>query len=189
MGGKRWSKEDLNYLQDSWYHVSTKYIANKLKRTESSVSTMAYKLGLSTKMMYYSVYEASLMLGVSKAKINRNIVQGKLKAYKDRTLHKRYSIKEEDLKEWMINNQDSWDSRKLTINFFNSNEEWFKAKVEKDKKKSIKKGKTYTADEDKAIVYMYRHNYSTFEIAKQLGRDKKSIQNRLENINYGIGMY
>lgn len=187
--GKRWSNEEIKYLEDNWYHVTNKYIANKLKRTESSVSTKAYKIGLSTKMLYYSVYEVSLMLGVSKAKINRNINNGKLRAYKDRTLHKRFSIKEEDLKEWMINNQDSWDSRKLTINFFSIKDEWFQAKVEKDKKKSIRKGEAYTTEEDKAMVYMYRRNYSAFEIAKHLGRDKKSVQNRLENIKYGIGMY
>ena len=180
--GKRWSNEEIRYLEDNWYHVTNKYIANKLKRTESSVSTKAYKIGLSTKMLYYSVYEVSLMLGVSKAKINRNIVQGKLKAYKDRTLHKRFSIKEEDLKEWMINNQDAWDSRKLTVNFFSIKDEW-------DKKKSIRKGDAYTVEEDKAIVYMYRHNYSADEIGKHLRRDKKSIQNRLEKINYGIGLY
>ena len=92
--GKRWSNEEIRYLEDNWYHVTTKYIANKLKRTESSVSTKAYKIGLSTKILYYSVYEVSLMLGVSKAKITRNINNGKLRAYKDRTLHKRFSIKE-----------------------------------------------------------------------------------------------
>ena len=187
--GKRWSNEEIRYLEDNWYHVTTKYIANKLKRTESSVSTKAYKIGLSTKMLYYSVYEVSLMLGVSKAKITRNINNGKLRAYKDRTLHKRFSIKEEDLKEWMINNQDAWDSRKLTVNFFSIKDEWFKAKVEKDKKKSIKKGEAYTVEEDKAIVYMYRHNYSASEIGKHIGRDKKSIINRLEKIKYGIGEY
>ena len=187
--GKRWSNEEIRYLEDNWYHVTTKYIANKLKRTESSVSTKAYKIGLSTKMLYYSVYEVSLMLGVSKAKITRNINNGKLRAYKDRTLHKRFSIKEEDLKEWMINNQDAWDSRKLTVNFFSTKDEWFKAKVEKDKKKSIRKGEAYTEEEDKAIVYMYRHNYSVSEIGKHIGRDKKSILNRLEKINYGIGVY
>ena len=95
----------------------------------------------------------------------------------------------EDVKEWMINNQDAWDSRKLTVNFFSIKDEWFKAKVEKDKKKSIKKGEAYTVEEDKAIVYMYRHNYSASEIGKHIGRDKKSIINRLEKINYGIGVY
>ena len=44
--GKRWSNEEIRYLEDNWYHVTTKYIANKLKRTESSVSTKAYKIGL-----------------------------------------------------------------------------------------------------------------------------------------------
>ena len=89
----------------------------------------------------------------------------------------------------MINNQDAWDSRKLTVNFFSIKDEWFKAKVEKDKKKSIRKGEAYTEEEDKVIVYMYRHNYSASEIGRHLRRDKKSIINRLEKINYGIGVY
>ena len=90
--GKRWSNEDIRYLEDNWYHVTTKYIAKKLNRTEVAVSTKAYKIGLSSKMLYYSVYEVSLMLGVNKTKILRNINSGKLKAYKDRTLYKRFSI-------------------------------------------------------------------------------------------------
>ena len=53
----------------------------------------------------------------------------------------------------------------------------------------LKKGEAYTVEEDKAIVYMYRHNYSASEIGKHIGRDKKSIINRLEKINYGIGVY
>ena len=187
--GKRWSNEEIKYLEDNWYHVTTKHIAKKLNRTEVAVSTKAYKIGLSAKMLYYSVYEVSLMLGINKTKIIRNIKSGKLKAYRDRTRHKRFSIKEEDLKEWMINNQDLWDSRKLTINLFSIKDEWFKAKVENDKKKSIKKGEFYTEEEDKAIVYMYRHNYSADEIGKHLGRNGKSIRNRLEKIRYGIGMY
>ena len=187
--GKRWSNEDIRYLEDNWYHVTTKYIAKKLNRTEVAVSTKAYKIGLSSKMLYYSVYEVSLMLGVNKTKILRNINSGKLKAYKDRTLYRRFSIKEEDLKEWMINNQDLWDSRKLTVNFFSMKDEWFKAKVEKDKKRSIRKGEFYTEEEDKAMVYMYRHNYSVEEIGKHLRRDEKSVKNRLEKIKYGIGMY
>ena len=68
-------------------------------------------------------------------------------------------------------------------------DEWFKAKVEKDKKRSIRKGEFYTEEEDKAMVYMYRHNYSVEEIGKHLRRDEKSVKNRLEKIKYGIGMY
>ena len=37
----------------------------------------------------------------------------------------------------------------------------------KDKKKSIRKGEAYTEEEDKVIVYMYRHNYSASNIIKQ----------------------
>ena len=29
--GKRWSDEEIKYLEDNWYHVTTKYIAKAKK--------------------------------------------------------------------------------------------------------------------------------------------------------------
>ena len=39
--GKRWRHEEIKYLEDNWHHVTTKHIANNLKRIESTLSTKA----------------------------------------------------------------------------------------------------------------------------------------------------
>ncbi|MFA1819025.1 hypothetical protein ACDX78_02275 [Virgibacillus oceani] len=44
--GKKWSQEELDYLEDRWGVVSIKGIANKLGRSVNAVKLKAQRTGL-----------------------------------------------------------------------------------------------------------------------------------------------
>lgn len=46
MRGRKWTKEELDYLQDRWGVVSKQAIANKLGRSFNAVNCKAYRIGL-----------------------------------------------------------------------------------------------------------------------------------------------
>ena len=111
--------------------------------------------------------------------------EGKLECMRDRTKNKRRMSSEDQIRKFMKNYQDLWDSRKVTINLYSNSMDWYKEKIERDKHISIKRNSTYTEIEIKILIDRYRRGWTLDQISTELSRNKKSIDNKLRKLDFG----
>lgn len=138
--GKSWSKKDIDYLNEKWGITSSRFIALQLNRTKDAIIKRAkiLKLGPSTTAdEYLTANQASLMLNKSYHTIIKWINQKNLKAVRKILCYKRsfYLIKLEDFLQWLMNNQDKYDSRRIDMYALGTEPQWLKEKRKEDRKK------------------------------------------------------
>ena len=110
---------------------------------------------------------------------------GKMPHLRDKTKSKRRMASDEQIKQFMRNHQDLWDTRKVTINLYENNPTWYKEKIERDKLKPLHRNSYYTDLEDKILIDRFRRGWSIKEISKEVSRNEKSVDNRLRKLDYG----
>ena len=184
---KKWTKEERKYLSDNWGIIKVENIANTLGRSKRAVENQAYYLGLGTQMRWYSPREIADMLGLHLTTIKRHMDEGRLECARDRTKNKRRMSSEQQIRNFMRNYQDLWDTRKVTINLYTNEIKWYKEKMERDKQLPLKRNSSYSEPETKMLTDRYRRGWSISEIAKELSRNEKSIYNRLSKVDFGRG--
>jgi hypothetical protein len=81
--------------------------------------------------------------------------------------------------------KDLWDTRKVTICLYNRKPSWYIEKEISDKNRSIKRYSRWSITETKILIDRYRRSYTLEEIAKEIGRSKSSIKNKIKSIDYG----
>ena len=182
---KKWTKDEREYLCDNWGKLKVSSIAKTLKRSQKAIENQAYYLNLGSQMKWYSPNEIAYMVGLSLYTIKRYMDSNKLEHIRDKTKSKRRMSSENQIKRFMKNYQDLWDSRKVNINLINTKKKWYLDKVENDKKKSIKRNSTYTDMEIKILIDRYRRGWTSSQISIELNRNKKSIENKLSQLNFG----
>lgn len=182
---KKWTKDEREYLCDNWGKLKVSSIAKTLKRSQKAIENQAYYLNLGSQMKWYSPNEIAYMLGLSLCTIKRYMDSNKLEHIRDKTKSKRRMSSENQIKRFMKNYQDLWDSRKVNINLINTKKKWYLDKVENDKKKSIKRNSTYTDMEIKILIDRYRRGWTSSQISIELDRNKKSIENKLRQLDFG----
>ena len=137
--GRKWSDEEENYLDECWGKTTLAGLSTQLKRTKKAVviKSKKLKLGASTTAdEYLTANQAAILLNKSTHTIIKWIKKYNLKAIRKIMLYRRqfWLIKHCDLCEWLKNNQDKFDSRKIDFINFGYEPEWLKTKREKDKK-------------------------------------------------------
>lgn len=183
MEALRWTKEELDYLENNWGIVSVAHIARTLNRTENAVISKAEKLGLG------SCYESSGDLSAGAVarllKIDAHTVINWIRKYnlkaKKKALIKQevFFIKLSNLIEWLKNNQKKWDSRKLELYGLGTEPEWLKEKRKKDLDLPKRKLQKWTKDDDSLLISYMQMGKSQAEIGELLQRTRKSVQKRL----------
>ena len=186
--GEKWSKSDINYLDEYWGRKSLAYLSIRLRRTKKAVHLKAkrLKLGASTRAdEYLTANQVSVLLNIDCHTVLRWIKKCNIKAVKKIMLYKRkfYLIKHCDLCEWLKNNQDKFDSRKIDLSNFGYEPGWLKLKREKDRKIPKKRFRKWTALEVRRII-IYSKDMKYKEIAKLMERSHSSIEHKLSRIKY-----
>ena len=186
--GKKWSEFELNYLDGNWGKNSLAYLSVRLKRTEEAIIVKAkrLKLGASTKAdEYLTANQISVLLNIESHTVLRWIKKHNLKAVRKILFYKRefILIKHCDLCEWLKNNQDRFDSRKIEFFGLGYEPEWLKLKREKDKKLPKNRFKNWTAFDIQRIINLSQ-DMTYKEIAKKMGRSHDSIERKFGKLKY-----
>ena len=186
--GKKWSKSELNYLDEYWGRNPLAYLSTRLKRTEKAVVLKAKRLNLGASTRadeYMTANQVSVLLNIESHTVLRWVEKHNLIAVKKIMLYKRefILIKHCDLCEWLKNNQARFDSRK--IEFFGLGYEplWLKLKREKDKELPEKRFKKWTDSEVQRIIE-YSKDMKYKEIAKLMNRSYRSIEKKFSRLKY-----
>ena len=132
-----WTKDDEELLKELWGEYPIEYISKKLKRSESSIKNRVHILNLGSNISNF--YEGIILSDLMKIlNINRNklydwILLGlKIKNKKISSNYSYQYITQEDLLEFLENNQDLWDSKPLEKYIFGKEPEWLIEKRKRD---------------------------------------------------------
>lgn len=184
---KRWSKEDVEYIKQAWGNTNIVTIKNKLKRSKEAIKIKATRLGLggatTNSYKYITANKASKILNCDRKKILKWIYRGQLKAKYMAIARERkmWCIEFEEFIDFLKNNPNKWDSKKVEKHALGYEFEWL---VEKRKKDEIKSPvlNLYSTDDEKKIYEMIRENYTYKQIAEELQRTEKGISNKIRRM-------
>ena len=118
------------------------------------------------------------MLGVNKCTIRKRIIKSNFPHHRSKTKQKAYMLDEFQLRKFLKENQDLWHYDNLTINIFENEMPWLKAKKEADRNKLKKYKKAWSEEEDFRMLDMLRNNYTYEEVAKKLNRTVEGCKGR-----------
>lgn len=182
---KHWSDEEKQFVIDSWGDKPLKRIAKEIGRTENAIIRFAERNKLGGAIYdsaFLTTVQASEIIGVDQTTIISWITKKELKATTKR-LRKRkiYLIDPDTFRNYLKNNQDKWDSRKLTTGFIKEDVEWLMLKREKDlTNKTFRK--SWTIKEELLVKSMIKEGKTIKEIAEKLNRSIGSVRRKRENI-------
>jgi len=189
--GKKWSKEELEFLEKNWGKYTIPYIAKKLNRTIKAVKMKAYRIGLGRHIHsgeYITVNQLMKALGRNGG-TNHTIkhwTQKGLPVKTKRTLKKKFKIIYiEEFWKWAKKNRMLIDFSKVEENILGEEPAWVKEQRKADIAASRYKNTPWTKEEDsllKSMLKLYRYSYR--DISIRLRRTEGAIKRRM--ITLGI---
>ena len=185
MRGSTWTQHELNYLENYWGIKTLSRIAKSLKRSKVGVFVKAkrLKLGASTRAdEFMTARQASLMLGINDSQIVLRWIKLKGLPAKKREMllgKKFWMIKHSDMINWLENNQEKFDSRKIEFYALGSEPKWLQDKRKKDKRLPRNRFKKWTQSENNLLMILYQKGKKQKEIAEMFGRSVNSIERKI----------
>ena len=193
MSGRRWTKEEIDFLQDHYGIMSIDNIAKKLGRTTSAIIVKKDKLHLGSAIdssEYISFnYVTKVLCGSTGSSSRDYLLSIGVPVQKKKIVTKTMLvIKPNKLWKWLEEN-------KYKVNFKHMNEgdfgypepEWVSVKRASDKKNSIirdRQNMSWTKSEEKQLVFLlnqYRFSYK--QIAEMLNRTERGIAHKIQDMN------
>lgn len=183
---KKWSQEELEYLEDSWGFVSLDTISKNLQRTKEAIRRKAWDLGLGPSRyadgLIYSPPQIAEILGKCVKDIYKLIDDGILKGRKRKLINERvYQVHIDDLMEFLRDNPDKWDSRKVPPYTFGIEPDWMKEKRRQDMK-IPRLNKPWTPEEERRLIFYVNAGYPMKEIAEKLDRTVNGIYKKTHKL-------
>ncbi|WP_025693249.1 SAM domain-containing protein [Paenibacillus zanthoxyli] len=195
-----WSEKEVQYLIQNWSEKGLSYCAKRLKRTEIAVKLKAKRLGLGGIVKgseYLSGQSVANILGIDIHSVLRWMDNGLLK-YKNAPFSNRTDgrrtitmITLEDLEQFLRDNFELWDSRKLKGSLWIQEPEWMTSKRATDRLRPRAEGRKWTREEDRRAIAMFKAGGYTYQkIGGVLGRSGDSVERRLSRLDvWGTGEY
>lgn len=175
MGGRRWTQEELQMVEEMSSSYTVEMIAKKLGRSFDAVNLKMNELGIpgfrrSTDML--TVNQVSIMFNVQ----NRTIVTKWKKKGLFIRRHGYYRmIQQESLIKYLQEHPEDWNAADVTDDSLIMSYPWYKEKRRQD----VKSRYFWTTSEVAKMKHLRRQGYSLREIAEKMGRSESSIKYKL----------
>ena len=183
MAGRRWTKEELAYLEERADSMSTHSIAKVLHRSYNSVTLKANREGIplfNTATEMLSTYAIANMMGVESRAVYRWHRHGlKYKKINGRQMHN-----QENLIKFLKDNQELWDATRGDP-YIISMYPWFKEKYEKDlvkKKANPNQLKNWTKTDMQTLVHLRDKGWSFERLAERYGHTANACKQKYYKI-------
>lgn len=191
---RNWTKEEIDYLEESWGSVSIKGIARKLNRSINAVKIKAHRTGLDDARFHFdgiTISQLSLVLntdyGILKnwIKIYGFPAKRKLFAAENKVLVVTY----QDFWKWAKDNKHMLDFSRLERLALGPEPGWVEEKRKADQIKKIHVPKPHNTpwskDDDAKLKWMLsKFKYTYPEIAVELKRSQGAVKRRI----YDLGL-
>ena len=182
MKGKRWTKEEEEFLAKWWGKKDRNEIAKALGKSFSAVQGKVIRMKLGTfreSSELMILKEATEITGIDPKTFTQ--VWSK-KGFKTTQKKAYVMVDEKDLLSFMKSHQDLWDARKCDYWYFHSYS-WFLAKLKADRENPPRKKEGWSEKEVSQLKGLYRAGMTYPNIAKRLGRPYKSAASKLRRID------
>lgn len=181
MEQKKWTSQEVEFLEDSWGSIPLDKICKKLDRSSKAVCAKASRLGLGNMLDSIDCITAKHLgnsLGICSKTVVKWINEKGLKAKHTSLTGKRMNwlINVNDFWKWAEDNQDLINLYKLEENELGKEPQWVKEKRKRDYK-FRRNEKRYSKADDEAI----KRNYGVMEakeIGQLIGRTSNSVRRR-----------
>lgn len=195
-----WSEKEIEYLVQNWSEKGLDGCAKRLKRTEVAVRLKAKRLGLGGVVRgseYLSGQSVANLLGIDIHSVLRWMDMGlllyKSAPFTDRSDGRRTitMVSIENLEQFLQNNINLWDSRKMKGSLWLKDPEWMINKRAADRSRPRAEGRKWTREEDKRAIAMFKAGGYTYQrIGDVLGRSRDSVERRLSRLDiWGNGEF
>lgn len=190
MGGKRWSKEEIDFLTTFWGSYNLVKMSKKLNRTVDSVKVKSERLGLGGSLRSQdSITKADIkkICKVTDYTVEKWIASYGLKCTKKVLAKKRCFclIKLKDFWEFAFNNNELIDFSKIEKNILGIEPVWVDDFRKRDfrvkRKPYVKK---WSESEIKEAIRLYKNGLSCKEISEKLDRSYHAVQIKLMRLGY-----
>lgn len=175
MGGRKWTQEELQTLEDMIGTFTVETIARRLGRSFDAVNIKLNRMGLvgfekSTDML--TLNQVCQMLGVQS-----RTLKGKWARKGLRIIHKGnyLVVKQPELIRYLKNHPEDWNAANIPDDSLIMGYPWYKEKKQTD----IKTRYYWTPAEVSKLKHLRHEGYSIREIAEQMGRSESSIKFKL----------
>lgn len=179
MSGRRWTEEELAYLEEKADTMSTYAIAKALKRSYNSVNLKASREGIplfNTSTELLSAYAIATMMGVESRAVYRWHRYGlKYKRINGRLMHK-----QNDLIKFLKDNPDLWNATKGDP-YLISMYPWFQEKYEKDlakKKANPNQTKNWSKTDMQTLVHLRDKGWNYRQLAERYGHSANACKQK-----------
>lgn len=188
MPGKRWTEDELEYLEEKVGKIKLSAIAKTLDRSLNAVELKAKRLGLSgTKYESgkLTANELAQALNVDLKVVTRWVAKKGLKAAKRATREKAkfILIDVQNFWKWAKDNKDKINFSKIEPYQLLPEPDWVEEERKKDYHAIPKRtAQKWTDEEDKQMILMIKGGYTQQQIGEALKRSDVSVQRRLSRL-------
>lgn len=183
---KKWTPEELEYLENSWGSVSIKGIARKLKRSINAVKLKAQRIGLSDAREHYEGLTVSILAEVLNVNystikywIENNGFPAKQKLFTAE--RKILVVTWPDFWKWAEQNKQVLDFARVEPGYLGPEPEWVEEKRKADQLRKMKVKTTPWTKEEMATLktMLNAFEYSYSDIARRLRRTEAAVKRRI----------
>lgn len=188
---KKWTQEELDFLEEKWGVLSKKLIAKKLNRSLNSVIVKAVRLGLGRYINARDEITLNLLINTLGYKNSYSWVSKKFENHNIPI--KKMKIIDKSVK--MVNINEFWkwaEKNKEILNFANFEEGalgkepvWVKEKrnIDKNSLNKINRNRLWTKYEEQLLISKVKSmRYTYEELSKEFNRTEGAIKSRLNKL-------
>jgi len=184
----RWTKEEVEYMQDVWGSTSIPRIAKKLGKTINAVKNKAYTVGLQCHIHsgdYITLNQLCKALNISYSYSVKKLLNAGLPVKKKKSINFKYRIIDlEDFWAWAEKNKMEIDLSKVEPLVLGSEPGWAKYKREADRQaRKYRERRPWSPEEDARLKDMLsRYKYTYRDISVSLSRAEAAIKRRMTDL-------
>ena len=187
--GRKWTKEEENYLADNWGQMSVPGLCKKLNRTKNAIMVRVYRMGLPPFLEsgeYISLNQ--LLRAVTGSDKSYSYKMTSWVENRGLPVHNRRNNKNtwrvvylDEFWEWAEKNRSFIDFSKMEPLILGKEPEWLVKQRRQDFKESMDyKKDPWTSQEDTALkLHLKQHKFGYAELSKKLNRTAGAIQRRI----------
>ena len=175
MSGRRWTQEEIEYLEEKIGTYTAKSIAKKLGRSFNSVNLKLARMGISgfegsTDLLTMNTVHK--ILGVEARTVKSKWASKGLRIIRKGNY---VCIKQEDLIKYLKDHPEDWNAYKINDDSILMGYDWYKEKKQADEPKNY----NWTSAEVQRMKHLRQKGYYIREIAEEMGQSESSIKYKL----------
>lgn len=183
----KWTKEDIEYLEENFGLKTIKALARKLNRSEDAVIIKAKRIrlgGITSTTNYINASQLADAIGADRKTVGRWINEKGLKAKKTVLAKERtyWRITLKNFWDWAKEHQDCIKWSRFELNSLGKEPSWVEAARKKDLEKPKKQDLKWTKEQDKMLIMYWNTGKESKEIANIMHRSRNAILRRASRL-------